>query len=138
MKIDVELSVYVVRNKDGQFFRAKGYGGYGDTWVDEISKCKIYPKIGSARRMVTWFANHFPKYDIPDLVELKISEGFVLDEADRVQKSQDKKKVDELNREIWKAERKLKEAEREIEKVGKKKAELNEAREKLEQLKSQK
>ena len=137
MKIDVELSVYVVRNKEGKFFRAKGYSGHGDTWVDEISECKIYPKIGSARRTVTWFANNHPKYGIPDLVELKISEGVVLDEADRVQKSQDKKKRDELNNEIWRAERKLKEAEREIEKVGKKKAELNEAREKLEQLKSQ-
>jgi len=138
MKIDVKLSVYVVRNKDGQYFRAKGYGGYGDTWVDEISKCKIYPKIGSARRTVTWFSNHFPKYGIPDLVELKISEGFILDETSRVQKSQDKKKREELNNEIWRAEQKLKKAEEEIREVEKKKAELNEAREKLEALKNQK
>ena len=45
----MNLELYVVRNKEGKYFRTKGYSGYGDTWVDDIQKAKVYPKIGQAR-----------------------------------------------------------------------------------------
>ena len=138
MKIDIQLSVYLVRNKEGKFFRAKGYGGYGDTWVDDISKCKVYTKIGSARSTITWFANHYPKYGVPDLVELKISEGVVLDESDRVQKAKDKKKREELNHKIWLAEQELERAKSKINSAQSAKQEYEKTKEKLDLLKAQK
>lgn len=70
----VYLTMYAVRNQEGKFFRAKGYGGYGNTWVDDLKKAKIYPRIGQARSRVTFFANTYPQYGIPDLVELRVTE----------------------------------------------------------------
>ncbi len=35
------LEVYVVQNAQGQFFRAKGYGGSGKTWVDDINQANM-------------------------------------------------------------------------------------------------
>ena len=103
-----QLVLYAVRNKDGQYFRAKGYGGYGDTWVDELKKARIYAKIGPARGTVTWFANHHPKYGIPQIVELRVTEVFALNETERVKKSMDrkaKKKAEYARRHAeWEAE----------------------------------
>lgn len=85
------LTMYAVRNQEGKFFRAKGYGGYGDTWVDDIEKAKIYPRIGQARSRVTFFANTYPQYGIPDLVELRVTEMIAVQEVKRVKKSQNRK-----------------------------------------------
>jgi hypothetical protein len=43
------LTLYAVRNREGKWFRAKGYGGYGDTWTPDIGKAKLYSKIARAR-----------------------------------------------------------------------------------------
>lgn len=31
------LTLYAVRNEQGQWLRAKGFGGYGDTWTTWIT-----------------------------------------------------------------------------------------------------
>lgn len=86
VKVD-NFKIYAVRNQEGKFFRAKGYGGYGETWVDDINKAKTYTKIGQARSRVTWFSNNYPKYGNPDIIEFSVTSGVVLDEGARVEKA---------------------------------------------------
>jgi hypothetical protein len=96
MSKKIELDLYVVRNQDGQFLRSKGYGGSGSKWVDDITKARIYPKIGTARAQVTWFANSYPEYGVPQLVRLTCTGVEVLDETKRVKKTQVSKAKKEL------------------------------------------
>lgn len=79
---------YVVVNSDGQFFRRKGYGGYGNTWVDTLDTARVYVKIGQARSVVTFFANNYPQYPVPSLVKMTIGAVEILDETLRVAKAQ--------------------------------------------------
>lgn len=120
------LEMYAVQNQDGQWFRAKGMNGGGKTWVDDLKKAKIYPKIGAARRTVTWFANNFPDFAIPALVKLKVTEIEAVVETERVKKSQKDKATKEAEfakqQAIWNreyAERKLKEAQDNLDKLNK-------------------
>lgn len=125
MEINNELILYVVRNSDGQYFRAKGYGGYGNTWVSDINKAKIYGKIGGARGTITWFSNSYPEYPVPQLVKLNVTGMEVIDETERVRKVKEKKIVAEVAKKKRRAEIDLKNAERDFE----------EAKSKLESLK---
>jgi hypothetical protein len=87
------LTLYAVQNKDGKWFRAKGYGGGGKTWVDELNGAKIYAKIGQARAQVTYFAKNHPSFGIPNLVALDVISARVLvDEIPRAKKAVDKSK----------------------------------------------
>jgi hypothetical protein len=89
-KVD-ELFFYVVRNSDGDFFRAKGYGGYGKTWVSEITKARVYTKIGPARASVSYFANHYPEYPSPTILKMGVGTVEVINEAERIEKQKIKK-----------------------------------------------
>ena len=109
--MEIELSVYAVRNSKGQFFRAKGYSGGGDTWVNDINKAKIYPKTGGARGTITWFANNFPEYPTPELIKLTVTKIEVMDETKRVAKVIENKKKEELRQKQARAERELKDAQ---------------------------
>jgi len=82
-----EIKLYAVRNAEGQWFRSKGYGGYGKTWVDEFRKARVYNAIGPARQQVTFFAKNYPEFGVPDLVELTVTSVTALDESDRVAKA---------------------------------------------------
>ena len=42
------MKLYAVRSKDGKYFRAKGYGGYGESWVDDIKNARLYKKLSQA------------------------------------------------------------------------------------------
>jgi len=112
--INDTLVLYAVRNSDGQYFRAKGYGGGGNTWVDDINKAKIYGKTGGARGTITWFANNHPKYPTPDLIKLTVTGIEVMDEKDRVAKAKQKKLLEEANRKKAQADREVKDAERKL------------------------
>jgi hypothetical protein len=90
-----ELELYVVMNSTGQFFRAKGYGGYGNTWVNDIKKAKTYSKIGQARSRVTWFSNTYPQYPPPSILEFKIGSYKILNELERVLKARKTKEEKE-------------------------------------------
>lgn len=96
--MEINLTLYAVQNEKGQYFRAKGYSGSGNTWVDDINKAKIYPKIGGARGTITWFANNYPKYPTLKLLKLTVSNVEVLDETERVNKAKDKKAREEAER----------------------------------------
>ena len=47
--IQVDLTMYAIQSQDGKWFRAKGYGGAGNSWVDDIKNARIYGKPGPAR-----------------------------------------------------------------------------------------
>jgi hypothetical protein len=85
------LVLYVVRNSSGQFYRSKGYGGYGSSWVDSINKAKIYGKPSGARGVITFFSKNYPGFPTPDLIKLTVSDVLVMDEKSRVEKA--KKKI---------------------------------------------
>lgn len=131
-KFSAPLKLYAVVSKDGKFFRAKGYGGGGNSWVDDINKAKIYAKIGPARSCVTWWTNNYPKYGIPDIMEMTIGEYVILDEAKRVEKAIASKKAEEARREIRNLEFKKKMAEEAKERAER---DLKEANRKLKSLK---
>ena len=115
MEINVDLKFYAVRNRDGQWLRAKGYSGSGNSWVDDIIDAKIYPKKGVARRQVTWWSNNYPDYGIPELIELVCTKGVILeDEKKRVEKAIQKKKEEKVRSEIRRKEWDIREAERKL------------------------
>ena len=107
--INNELVLYVVRNAKGQYFRAKGFSGSGNTWVDDINKAKIYGKIGGARGTVTYFAQD-TNYPIPDIVKLTVTGMEVIDESARVKKVLDKKAKEKQEREARNAKYQLEQA----------------------------
>lgn len=62
------MNLFVLRNREGKFFKSKGYGGYGPSWRDGIENAKFYTKIGPAKAQVTyWFKNH-PEFGCPELL----------------------------------------------------------------------
>ena len=107
------LTVYVVKSKDGKYFRSKGYSGYGESWVDDIKKAKVYLKIGPARSQVTFWSGAYPEYGVPDIIELTVTGTRVLDEGLRVSKALKKKKLNELQHSLYQIQEKYDKAVRE-------------------------
>lgn len=66
------MNLYVVRNKEGKYFRAVGYGGGGDSWVDTLEKAKFYARIGQAKSRVTYFFKNWPAYGCPEILEFSL------------------------------------------------------------------
>lgn len=121
------LTLYAVRNSEGKYLRTRGVDSHfcskgGELWVDSLTKAKIYTKPGPARARVTFFANAFPQYGIPELVELHVTEVVAIQETDRVQKSQKDKNNRLARYEKWADECKRKAAEKKLEEA---KAELD-------------
>jgi len=110
---NVKLILYAVRNKEGKWFRSKGQNGYGKSWVDSIENAKIYTKIGQARSRVSFWANAFPDYGIPDLIKIHATSFEVVEETTRVKKVKEKKDKAEAERNLrhkkWEVERAEKE-----------------------------
>lgn len=102
-----QLELYAVMNYTGQFFRTKGYGGYGNTWVADIKKAKTYGKIGQARSRVTWFSNTYPEYPPPSILKFKIGSYEILNELERVLKVKKTKAEKEAVRKTNQAKRDL-------------------------------
>lgn len=121
-----QLELYAVRNKEGQWFHRKGYGGMGESWVDDFVKARIYNRIGPARAIITFFAKKWPEYGVPDLVRLVISKAELVDEAERVAK-RNKKEAE------WKARADERYAKQELQRAQKA---LEHAQGKVEDLKS--
>lgn len=100
------MKLYILRNQEGKFFRAKGYGGYGETWQTNIDRARIYTKIGAARSQVSYFFNNWPQFGAPDLLEftLNMDDAKVLDEGNRVLKQKKSKEQMTKKRRIREAE----------------------------------
>jgi hypothetical protein len=114
MENENKLVMYAVRNEKGQYFKAKGYQGYGDTWIDDINKARIYGKTGGARGVITWFANHYPQFPTPSLIKLTVTEIEVIDESERIEKSKIRKATALAKRNELMAKRVLQHAERKL------------------------
>lgn len=110
-----KLTLYLVMNSDGHFFRAKGRSGLGDTWVTDAKDARIYAKIGPARASVSFFANNYPEYPAPKLVKIGIGSIEILDESERVAKQKLAKEKTEANYALWEKAQRLKRAEKELE-----------------------
>ena len=123
--ISLNIEFFAVRNQDGQFFHGVGYGGSGKTWVDDIRKAKIYPKIGQARARVTWFKTHYPEYATADIIKIIADKAEILNESERVDKTIKKKEEKELKWKKERLERDLKDTQAEYEKIGNKLKDLN-------------
>ena len=109
------LLIYVVRSKDGKYLKSRGYNGSGEHWVTDINKAKIYTKKQTATSQITWWANNYPKYGIPDLIPLTAVAGEPVDQEERVKESQRKKEIEETKRKLWSAQRRYDESLRELE-----------------------
>lgn len=115
MQVKVDLQFFAVRSKDGKWLRAKGYSGSGESWVTDISKAKIYGKIGPARAQVTFWSKHYPEYKIPEIVRFNVLTGEILNEEDRVKESIRKKKIEEENRKARRLQNEIKYREEQLE-----------------------
>ena len=87
------LNFYAIRSIDGKWFHRKGYGGSGDSWVEELSKARIYNKPGAARSQISWWFTNYPSFGCPELVVFtaKLSEAIVVNEEERIKKDREKK-----------------------------------------------
>ncbi len=98
------MKLYVVVNSDGHFFRSKGFGGYGKTWVAELEGARFYTKLGQAKSRVTWFARTYPQYPAPSIVfwEIVSQFGTVVEMGsyakNAIKKIEDRKEKDRLKR----------------------------------------
>lgn len=115
------MKLYIIRNKENKYYRSKGYGGYGDSWVDDIQKCRMYTKVGSAKRQITYWAKNYPEYGTPDILELDAKITQVINQEDRVSdiiKEQNRRKniarVNELSRKFRDAKKRYDEAVEEL------------------------
>jgi hypothetical protein len=121
---DTLVKMYAVRNREGKFYRAKGFGGSGASWVDTLAKARIYPRIGSARTQVTYFATNHPTYGIPTIVELHVTKMVTLQETERVKKAAEKReRAEAASKASWakeeysRAQQKLKDAQAELARI---------------------
>lgn len=112
MKSDIEhLDFYLVRNQEGKWFRRKGYGGSGDTWVDDIHKARVYARLGPARGIVSFFVNKYSKYGVPDIIHFKAQPFAILNEAERIKKAKDHKDAANAKRNAANAKVRLEDAQ---------------------------
>jgi hypothetical protein len=106
------MKLYVVRNKEGKFFRPKGFGGYGSNWKDKLEQAKFYPKIGQAKARVTYFAKHFPKYGVCDVLEFTLDASLAVvlnmeqETNDAIQKAIEVEKLAEQRKMEYEIQRK--------------------------------
>jgi hypothetical protein len=122
MKLPEPCKLYAVRNREGKWFRSKGYGGYGDTWIEDFGRAKLYHKLGQARARVTFFSNRWPEYGLPDIVVFTITGGEVLGgEVERSARIKERRKKTEAKAAVreqeWakeRAERDLQDAQRRL------------------------
>lgn len=111
------LEFYVVRSKDGNYLRAKGYSGSGDSWVSDLKRAKVYTKRQGATAQITWWANNYPEFGVPDLIPLISTLGEPIPQEERVAKVQKKKELDKTRNELWRAQKNVEEAMKEMERI---------------------
>lgn len=97
MKLDnFELTLYAVRSQDGKWYKSRGQSGSGPRWVDGVDAAKIYTRPGPAKSVVTWWSINYPKYGVPDIVEITAKDAKIVSQSDRVKKVKNKKAEDSL------------------------------------------
>jgi hypothetical protein len=119
MSIENNLNLYVIRNKEGKYFRSKGYNGHGENWVDDINKARFYTKSGPAKAIVTFYFNNYPQYGCPDLIIIStdVSKAAVVDMSEQTRKSIDRIERRKLEQEKRDNEYRLKRLQEEKESI---------------------
>jgi len=111
------LKFYAVRSQDGKWFRRKGLGGSGDSWVDELTKARIYNKPGPARAQISWWFSNYPSYGCPDLVVFTASISETINEEERLLKARTKQEKTTGIRRLAMARHRLETAHEEVRKA---------------------
>jgi hypothetical protein len=96
----IELNFYGVRSQDGKWLRSKGQGGYGKSWVDDLADAKLWGNPSAAKSRVTYWANNYPEFGVPELVHITTATCNYLDQSERVEKASEKKKLSEARRKV--------------------------------------
>jgi hypothetical protein len=117
---------WAIRNEKGEYFKT-GTSSSSPRWVKDLGLARIYSKLGPARGKVTALANLDWNADNPiaDIVEFVVNDVRVIDQKERVAKSQAKKAHKEADRKIRTMQVTFEDAQREF----------NEARARLNALK---
>jgi hypothetical protein len=89
----MKFQLYGVKNQDGQYFRAKGYGGYGKSWVENAENAKLYSKIGQAKARVTFWTQNYPEYGVPSIVVFEVDELKEIDDSKRQEKIKEQRNI---------------------------------------------
>ena len=113
----MKLTLYAIKSKDEKYFRAKGYGGYGKSWVDDINKARLYTTISPAKAQVTFWANNYPEYGIPTIVVIEGKIVSELKQDKRVEKNKETEKRRMENRRKLQAKRLLKKVQLEYDRL---------------------
>lgn len=101
----INLTLYTVQNSDGKFILSKG------RWTNDITKAKIYSRLGPARSVITFFAKHYPEFPVLKLIKFNITEYETVDDSERVEKALEKQAKYKANAKIREEKRSLKRAE---------------------------
>jgi hypothetical protein len=109
-----DVAFYVVQNSEGKYFRRKGYGGSGNSWVEEIEKARVWVTLAGARTVVGFFASRYPEYPVPQIIKLVVTQSIVIDETERIKTLQLKKKQKQEKAEILEAKRRFEQAEKDL------------------------
>lgn len=100
------MNLYVIRNKEGKFFRPIGYGGSGVNWQEKIEKAKFYPKVGTAKGQASFWFREYPEYGCPEILEFVLDplKANVLDiQAETTKNIAKKKKAEQVRKEKYEA-----------------------------------
>lgn len=88
------MTVFTIR-LDGKFYRTNNRG-YRAGWVDRLQDAKLWTKPGPAKAKVTVLAG---EGDVPELVELVVTEFRVINQDQRVAAARAKKEREEAAQE---------------------------------------
>ena len=106
----------MVRNHEGKYFRAKGYGGRGNTWVEQ-DKARMYTKIGYAKQIVSYFAQHYKDFPLPTVEEYLLVYYQKFDVSKEIKEKIEKKKIKEQQQLIKYRELEIERQKKHIEKL---------------------
>jgi hypothetical protein len=91
------MELYLIKSKDGLYYRSKGRSGSGESWVQKPERAKIFTTKGPARGVISWWVNNYPQYGAPSLVTLTCIEQ--KSETVNIKEIQIKKLKTEINKE---------------------------------------
>ena len=111
------MEFFVLQNEKGQFFRRKGYGGSGDTWVDSLDTARVWAKIGGARSVSSYFYNAYPKYPPLKIVKLTVSAAEIIDDSARLEKARIKKIKAAEARKLQESKYRLEQAQKDLQRA---------------------
>ena len=95
------FELYALMNSDGQFMRAKGFSGGGNSWVNTLKTARIYTHVQPAKAQITYWKKNYPEYPAPKLVLLEATIKEIVDQTERtetiIQKQIENKKKAKIN-----------------------------------------